>query len=618
MKVEIESETEIEKETETEKEKESTIKKEKEKEIFYTHVFVYSNKTKKGETLETMINQLKKEFETSLEVCKSHSLSFLSIGCTQEKLCGLAEKHGVQCRIRKTDPNQIQEYQVYKKENEDRFLSRDLSKTSKQQIHITPFEFDSCTSQEIIHHELLECFSVSMLEELMDDDSFVQVFALHDETELNRTIEATTKGTILGASKGKINIFRQYFGIDLSLYFSFLLKYIQMLFFPSALGLLVHWITNSEYDQPMVALAYTFFIVLWGNNFVDEWRVIKKAVQKIFNIYDPDHFTRQSNLEKTPIFDDIKKNINSPSVTVPRIVSLFTSALMLMISIACILIVNKKKVISGAETRKQLKRYQSTSIGILTGIVIAVLRTLFKKVADKLTENEKQETEKGKWKSYLLKIFLFDLVANVTYPFAIAFISRDIEFLKKTLKYIMFTKQIIGNIKDVGIPWLKYKIKIYLYNKKKIASGENPITKIEKQFLASKFQDSYEEYEEMIIQWCYISLFAVAFPLSPLFALLNNLVEQITDSKKLLFFKRPHYRKSEITISVDKYWEKIMRTLSMLSLFSNIGIIYIFYGKRFSNSLISTISIPISLAIISIISYTNFFKNSSNDGNVEK
>lgn len=48
------------------------------------------------------------------------------------------------------------------------------------------------------------------------------------------------------------------------------------------------------------------------------------------------------------------------------------------------------------------------------------------------------------------------------------------------------------------------------------------------------------EYLEMILQYGFVTLFVAAFPLAPLFALINNIFEIRLDAKKLLNqFRRP-------------------------------------------------------------------------------
>ena len=48
----------------------------------------------------------------------------------------------------------------------------------------------------------------------------------------------------------------------------------------------------------------------------------------------------------------------------------------------------------------------------------------------------------------------------------------------------------------------------------------------------------FHEYLEMVIQYGFITIFACAFPLAPLFALLNNTCELRLDAKKILQLHR--------------------------------------------------------------------------------
>ncbi|VDN41410.1 unnamed protein product [Dibothriocephalus latus] len=58
----------------------------------------------------------------------------------------------------------------------------------------------------------------------------------------------------------------------------------------------------------------------------------------------------------------------------------------------------------------------------------------------------------------------------------------------------------------------------------------------------------FEEYLEMLIQYGFITMFVPAFPVAPLFALLNNMFEIRTDASKFLRVLRRPVIKREKTI----------------------------------------------------------------------
>lgn len=76
----------------------------------------------------------------------------------------------------------------------------------------------------------------------------------------------------------------------------------------------------------------------------------------------------------------------------------------------------------------------------------------------------------------------------------------------------------------------------------------------------------FEEYLEMMIQFGFITIFVPAFPIAPLFALVNNVMELRTDAKKFLHqFRRPiSVRNKSIGI-----WFSILSVLSRIAVRSN-------------------------------------------------
>jgi hypothetical protein len=71
----------------------------------------------------------------------------------------------------------------------------------------------------------------------------------------------------------------------------------------------------------------------------------------------------------------------------------------------------------------------------------------------------------------------------------------------------------------------------------------------------------------MIIQFGFITLFVVAFPLAPVFALTNNIFEMRLDAAKFLkHYRRPVPRRaSDIGI-----WGKILDALARISVMTNV------------------------------------------------
>lgn len=79
-------------------------------------------------------------------------------------------------------------------------------------------------------------------------------------------------------------------------------------------------------------------------------------------------------------------------------------------------------------------------------------------------------------------------------------------------------------------------------------------------------QSLFSEYLEMVLQYGFVTIFVAAFPLAPLFALLNNILEMRFDAKKLLKFHRRPVTQRVRDIGV---WYRILDCIGKLSVITN-------------------------------------------------
>merc|ERR1712168_715164 len=80
----------------------------------------------------------------------------------------------------------------------------------------------------------------------------------------------------------------------------------------------------------------------------------------------------------------------------------------------------------------------------------------------------------------------------------------------------------------------------------------------------------FHEYLEMVIQFGFITIFVCAFPLAPLLALINNILEIRLDAKKLLIRYRRPIPQNVKDIGI---WFDIMRTFNYIAVITNAFII---------------------------------------------
>lgn len=109
------------------------------------------------------------------------------------------------------------------------------------------------------------------------------------------------------------------------------------------------------------------------------------------------------------------------------------------------------------------------------------------------------------------------------------------------LSIIMVGKQAFNALIEMGTPLCKRLYKKWKYRKDDSVITMNLPQWEEDLTLAPWGPTSlFYEYLEMVIQFGFVTIFVSAFPLAPLFALINNMFEIRLDAKKMITtFRRP-------------------------------------------------------------------------------
>ncbi|XP_077640529.1 anoctamin-3 isoform X6 [Lonchura striata] len=225
---------------------------------------------------------------------------------------------------------------------------------------------------------------------------------------------------------------------------------------------------------------------------------------------------------------------------------------------------------------------------------------VYEKVAYLLTDLEHPRTESEWENSFALKMFLFQFVNLNSSIFYIAFFLG--RFAGRPGKYnklfnrwrleechpsgclidlclqmgvIMVLKQMWNNFMELGYPllqnwWSRRKMK------RKGQSMENKISlpQWEKDWNLQpmNLHGLMDEYLEMVLQFGFTTIFVAAFPLAPLLALLNNIIEIRLDAYKFVTqWRRPMpARATDIGI-----WYGILEGIGVLAVITNAFVIAI-------------------------------------------
>eukprot|EP00736_Rhodelphis_marinus_P004909 Rmarinus@m.27980 len=102
------------------------------------------------------------------------------------------------------------------------------------------------------------------------------------------------------------------------------------------------------------------------------------------------------------------------------------------------------------------------------------------------------------------------------------------------------------------------------------AEGGNELPEEESEAKLNTFEDLFDDYNEMAIQFGYVTLFSCVFPLAPVASLINNLIEMRTDAWKLVeMMQRPMHRPCQNI----GHWLTVLQVVSYVAVFNNMLII---------------------------------------------
>ncbi|KAH7477228.1 Anoctamin-10 [Phytophthora ramorum] len=427
-----------------------------------------------------------------------------------------------------------------------------------------------------------------------------QMFALHDEVALQELRSTwALHWTMLYQPLHKI---RFYFGEKIALYFAWLEFYTKMLVFPSIAGVITfvyiearQAVTGTN-QQGYILIAFAIFVVLWSSMFSELWKRKNGLLDSLWGLSGlHESFRYRPQFRGTKSYHpttDVEEMTYESKAKRRRafIASVLVVAVMVGVVVVALfgLFVLKHWINNSdnLENNHISAKYQSTltfGVTVVNAVQILVLNMVYRLVARKLNDLENHRTD-AEYENYLvIKVFLFQFCNSFASFFYIAFVKRAAEGsclyeddcmreLRDQLLILFLIRIVVGNTTEVAVPYLKYRYQ--LFSERKAAnteekSGHNYIEDQAK-LVPYESNEAFEDYNEMVIQYGFINLFVVAFPLTPLLALANNMLEVHVDAVKLCFVHRRPFPHPAKDIGV---WFYILRFMTYIALGTNSALI---------------------------------------------
>ncbi|XP_008309870.1 anoctamin-1-like isoform X3 [Cynoglossus semilaevis] len=370
------------------------------------------------------------------------------------------------------------------------------------------------------------------------------------------------------------------------------------------------------FDNP-ATVFFSIFMALWAAMFMEHWKRRQMRLNYEWDLTgfedEEDHPRAEYEFKvmKKSMSKDQKSQQKVEKLTLQdRLPAYMTTLVMmlLMIGVTFAIVfgvilyrISTKAALymsSNPVTRSNAQLTVKTTAAIINLVVILILDEVYGAVARWLTVLEVPKTDKSFEERLIFKTFILKFFNAFTPIIYIAFfrgrlVGRPGNYLYVFESYrmeecahggclmelciqlsiTMLGKQLIqNNLFEIGVPKLKKLIR-YIRSKQggyQEEERKKKLLRYETDHFLEPFAGLTPEYMEMIIQFGFVTLFVASFPLAPLFALLNNIIEIRLDAKKFVTeLRRPvAARAKDIGI-----WYDILRAVAKVAVIINAFVI---------------------------------------------
>jgi len=354
---------------------------------------------------------------------------------------------------------------------------------------------------------------------------------------------------------------RDYFGEEIALYFAFLGHYTQWLVIAAVFGLIVEFMmaedgkANGDSEWAYINGA---FIVIWASLFLRYWEREENSLQVKWDTQDHedeemDRYEFQGTFEISPmtldlelVFSDSERNWRYAWTWSCMAICI---GVVLMNSICVILVKQKLMDAFGP--------IGGSAGGIFNAVTVAILNMIYKGIAYRMNEYENHQTKTQYNDKLIVKLFLFEFSNNFATILFFAYMATRVELLgteiecqgscleevKSLTQSLVLVNLAIGNVVETLLPYMQFKA---AQKMRQEAAQDVYHSQHEIQACMPQYEGTFEDYNEIVIQFATVTVFALAYPLGALLALFNNMIEIRSDAFKLVqVTQRPFAKKGQ-------------------------------------------------------------------------
>ncbi|KAM9318159.1 anoctamin-1a isoform 2-T3 [Pholidichthys leucotaenia] len=372
------------------------------------------------------------------------------------------------------------------------------------------------------------------------------------------------------------------------------------------------------FDNP-ATVFFSIFMSLWAVLFMEHWKRRQMRLNYIWDLTgfgeeEEDHNRADYELEvmkkcekqrhSTTKDEKVKLTCTDRLPAYMTVVAMMSFMIMVTFVIVFATILYRISIkaalhmSNNPSARSNIRVTVKGTASVIYIVIIIILEEIYGTVTRWLTTLEVPKTDKSFEQRLIIKNFIVKFVDAFTPLVYLAFfrgrlVGRPGNYLYVVGTYrmeecahagclmelciqlciTMLGKQLIqNNLFEIIIP----KVKKRLRKRKSFTDPKHEqelnstMQRHEKDHILGPFVGLNPEYMEMIIQFGMVTLFVASFPLAPLFALLNNIIEIRLDAKKfVLEMRRPIAAKAK-DIGI---WYNLLRGLSKVAVVINAFVI---------------------------------------------
>uniref|UniRef100_A0A7N8XEV7 Anoctamin n=1 Tax=Mastacembelus armatus TaxID=205130 RepID=A0A7N8XEV7_9TELE len=461
------------------------------------------------------------------------------------------------------------------------------------------------------------------IKRLLSNGTYTAAFPLHDCRYWKRARNAECESERYNLYKHwarflsfykdqPLNLIRKYYGEKIGIYFAWLGFYTEMLFFAAVMGFICFTYGLLSYDDnisskeicdaniggrivmcPLCDKKCTF----WKLNstltlFLEFWKRRQARLEYEWDLVDFEE--EQQQLQIRPEFEIRcnKRRLNKITQEMEPYLPISSKCARFCLSGATVAFwvteYSPQLCVDTSALGRFITPQLATSVtaSCINFVIIMILNFFYERVAIWITDMEIPKTHLEYENRLTLKMFMFQFVNYYSSCFYVAFFKGKFVGYPGDYSY-MFGKW--SNLRNEEVcfsgPTLDLKPKHLLkYNpessffcvllrnlwssRKGRQHPENQYSRWEQDHVLQNFSQLglFYEYLEMVIQFGFITLFVASFPLAPLLALFNNILEIRVDAWKFTTqFRRPVASKAR-NIGA---WQEILNAVAILSVVTN-------------------------------------------------